>query len=203
MCMTWIKRLLRRKRKKVNFSKKYFNALLSLSAFKTPNPKSICRSRGPQDSSNSYPNHKEYFIKIWPVMTSRMCSQWQSFIWSLIGPTGFCSFPGSMSRLGCQNGHLNIEMRHTTEFPEIMQNDSVPIEFIFKKIIFVRRAQRTEFNISSKKMSRQIPYCIRSIHVIRFNVLIVYHPRSSNGLPIDIQLELGSLKILNSNRFRD
>ena len=137
---------------------------------------------------------KPYLVKIWPVMTSRMCYQWQSFIWSFIGPTGFCSFPGSMSRLACQNGHLNIEMRHKTEFSEIMQNDSVPIEFIFKKIIFVRRAQRTEFNISSKKMSRHIPYCIRSIHVIRFNVLIVYHPGSSNGLPIDIQLELGSLK---------
>ena len=127
-------------------------------------------------------------------MTSRMCSQWQSFIWSLIGPTGFCSFPGSMSRLGCQNGHLNIEMRHTTEFPEIMQNDSVPIEFIFKKIIFVRRAQRTEFNISSKKQSRYIPYCIRSIHVIRFNVLIVYHPWLSNGFIIDVHLDLGLVK---------
>ena len=148
---------------------------------------------GNLSNPNSFNSLDQYFFEIWPVMTSKMCSQWQSFIWSLIGPTGFFSFPGSMSRLGCQNGHLNIEMRHTTEFPEIMQNDSVPIEFIFKKIIFVRRAQRTEFNISSKKMSRHIPYCIRSIHVIRFNVLIVYHPRSSNGLPIDIQLELGSL----------
>ena len=72
--------------------------------------------------------------------------------------------------------------------------DSVPIVFNSKKIIFVRRAQRTEFNISSKKLSRQIPYCIRSIHVIQFNVLIVYHPWLSNGLIIDIHLELGWVK---------
>jgi len=128
------------KKRKVNPSKKYFFM--------------VC---GNLSNPNSFNSLDQYFFEIWPVMTSKMCSQWQSFIWSLIGPTGFFSFPGSMSRLGCQNGHLNIEMRHTTEFPEIMQNDSVSIEFIFKKIIFVRRAQRTEFNISSKKMSRHIP----------------------------------------------
>ena len=72
--------------------------------------------------------------------------------------------------------------------------DSVPIEFNSKKIIFVRRAQRTEFNISSKKQSRHIPYCIRSIHVIRFNVLIVYHPWLSNGFIIDVHLDLGLVK---------